>query len=504
MNRKNPLSKYSILITTLFLGLALSLALPWLDNAQGAAAEIELVKPNAPDAGIKYHVSKTGDGSDGLNWTRAFTNVQDALVVAVPPAEIWVAKGVYYPDVGSGQTNNALTSTFILTDGVALIGGFKVGDTDISDQDPQVNVTVLSGDIDWDNGGVDNTDTNGVVITAADIIGANAYHVVSAEGVTGTALLDGFTITAGKADGASYPHGLGGGLYCDGLGDGNFCSPSLKNVIFSGNLADEGGAMSNIGTLGGSSSPNLTNVTFSGNHADGSGGAMVNTGDEGGESSPELTNVTFSGNSAGSVAGAMYNSSSENGSSSPILTNVTFSGNRADQTGGAMLNYGSKNGNTSPILTNVTFSGNLAEECGAMFNSGFNGTSAPVVRNSIFWNNKDNYGNQPFCNNDAVITLSNSLFQDSFPSGGYVDGSGNIDTDPLFVTPIDPSTAPTILGDLRLKINSPAINAGNNDYVTVSFDLDGNDRIIAGTVDMGAYENQNKYPFENYMPLIKR
>jgi hypothetical protein len=43
-------------------------------------------------------------------------------------------------------------------------------------------------------------------------------------------------------------------------------------------------------------------------------------------------------------------------------------------------------------------------------------------------------------------------------------------------------------GNLRLLPDSPCINAGNNDLVVGSTDLDGNPRIFNGTVDMGAYE----------------
>jgi len=83
----------------------------------------------APDI---YDVSMAGNGLDGSRWANPFTNLQDALTVVFSPAEIRFAKGVYYPDVGSGQVDNEHTSTFVMTDGVTLIGGFNFGDTDIA------------------------------------------------------------------------------------------------------------------------------------------------------------------------------------------------------------------------------------------------------------------------------------------------------------------------------------------------------------------------------------
>jgi hypothetical protein len=64
-------------------------------------------------------------------------------------------------------------------------------------------------------------------------------------------------------------------------------------------------------------------------------------------------------------------------------------------------------------------------------------------------------------------------------------GAGNFSNEPLFVDLAG--------GDLRLQMGSPCINAGNNAYAVGTTDLDGNPRIVGGTVDVGAYEWQGPY-----------
>ena len=71
-------------------------------------------------------------------------------------------------------------------------------------------------------------------------------------------------------------------------------------------------------------------------------------------------------------------------------------------------------------------------------------------------------------------------------------GTGNIDSNPLFV---DPNGLDGIMGtkddNLRLSAGSPCIDAGENSVVDPNgSDLDGNPRVVHGTVDMGAYEFQ--------------
>jgi hypothetical protein len=145
-----------------------------------------------------------------------------------------------------------------------------------------------------------------------------------------------------------------------------------------------------------------------------------------------------------------------------------------------------------------------------MYNDGVDGINTPSIINSIVWNNLgqddkliiSNTITGTIYNYTATVVITQSLVQgagvsdSSWISGTYVDGGGNIDEDPLFLEEIDPSTAPTTTGNLRLQTSSPAIDAGENEYVPdgIVTDLDKAARIQDGNadgtaiVDMGAYE----------------
>jgi predicted outer membrane repeat protein len=338
--------------------------------------------------------------SDGSSWEDAYNDLQTALSVAASGDEIWVAEGVYYPDEGVGQVDDAVTSTFVLTDGVAIYGGFDPdhGVETMVERDWETYVTVLSGDIDHETH-PDTSDPHGVVTDTAGIAGNNAYHVVYSENVTATARLDGVTITGGRVL-AGNPESYGGGMF--NRADG---SPTLANVTFSGNAAAYGGGMANV-----ENAPTLINVTFAGNTAFHEGGGMYND-----RSHPTLTGVAFSGNAAsatGGEGGGMVNVQS-----TLALTDVAFSNNRARRIGGGMVNKSS-----NVTLMTATFSNNQAGETGWMGDGGgmYNLDSTLTLADVVF------SGNQTFLNGDggaidngsSHLSVTNATFSDNAAGDG--------------------------------------------------------------------------------------
>lgn len=326
------------------------------------------------------YAAPTAQGSgDYSSWANACT-LQTALAQAQSGDEIWVKAGVHYPGAAGNRT-----ATFALKNGVALYGGFAGMETLRDQRDWQANPTILSGDIDQnDNHGGDYINEN-----TSQIVGNNAYPIITANGVDDTTVLDGFIITAGQANESSWPNNSGAGMYNDAASpivrnttfSGNFAdwdgggmknasnsNPTLTTVTFSGNAARFGGGMEN--SLG--SGPTLTDVTFVGNNAADSGGGMYNYD----ECSPMLVNVVFSGNSAAYAGGGMYNWWYSN----PMLVNVIFSNNSAYFYGGGISNvWGS-----SPMRVNVTLNGNSAQDGGGIYNNLY--SSNPTMTRSHFKN----------------------------------------------------------------------------------------------------------------------
>jgi predicted outer membrane repeat protein len=251
---------------------------------------------------------------------------------------------------------------------------------------------------------------------------------------------------------------IGGGI-C------NYISSSLTvtNSSFNGNSAAIGGGMFNSDESG----TTLTDCSFIGNKAEYEGGGMYNI-----LSSPDITGCKFIGNSA-SDGGGIYSSID----SSPTLTNCLFNSNEAENNGGGIYSFW-----CNPVVSNCTFKANSATNGNGLACDSIdpNYISNIQITNCVVWDGGGGIWN----NDDSVITITYSDIQGGYP------GMGNIDIDPLLV---DPNGLDGIIGtdddNLRLLPESPCIDVGDNSVVDANIpDLDGNERIINGIVDMGAYE----------------
>ncbi|MBL4660056.1 MAG: hypothetical protein JKY19_06850, partial [Alcanivoracaceae bacterium] len=109
-----------------------------------------MVLTSLGSSNIHVNASAT-PGGDGRSWASAFNHLQYALDASLLINEIWVAAGIYYPDDGGGQSNNDRLASFTLIDGVSIYGGFNGTETQLDQRDPELNVTVLSGDIEQDD-----------------------------------------------------------------------------------------------------------------------------------------------------------------------------------------------------------------------------------------------------------------------------------------------------------------------------------------------------------------
>ncbi|MCL1920462.1 MAG: InlB B-repeat-containing protein [Kiritimatiellaeota bacterium] len=279
-------------------------------------------------------------------------------------------------------------------------------------------------------GGAEVTIINGGNSQRCATLGTTTSHT--------NTVLAGFTLTNG------YTSAYGGGSW----------GGTLNNCTLTGNSANNGGG-SYYGTLnnctlagnratqygGGSYYGTLNNCTLAGNRATYYGG---------GSYYGTLNNCTLTGNTADSSGG---------GSCFGTLNNCTLAGNRATQYGGG--SYGG-------TLNNCTLTGNTADSSGG-------GSYYGTLNNCIVWGNTAAGGSS---HNYYSSTFRYSCTTPA-PSGTY-NGGGNTTQNPLF--------ADAANGDFRLQSNSPCIDKGNNSYVIGDFDLDGNWRIVGGTVDMGAYE----------------
>ena len=158
-----------------------------------------LLSSAAAEAKIIYVNQALPAVGDGTTWTTAYKDLQLALKSSDAGDLIYVAKGTYYPDdFGVGFVGGDNLKSFVLK-GVKVYGGFVGGEANLTDRDPELNVTTLSGEI-WPINPADPK-TNGFERYWS-------LHVVT---LSANSTLDGINVKKGRAIGNDTPADNDGG-----------------------------------------------------------------------------------------------------------------------------------------------------------------------------------------------------------------------------------------------------------------------------------------------------
>jgi parallel beta-helix repeat protein len=244
-------------------------------------------------------------------------------------------------------------------------------------------------------------------------------------------------------------------------GGGAYSSESgFSNCVFWANSATNNG-----GGVGASEDAQPADCVIGNNYAGLNGGGVYDS--YGGS----LGYCVVSGNTALNDGGGAYNSS---------MTNCLVYGNSAAYGGGAFYE--------NPFLAVIgcTIAGNSAADNGGGV---YGQTDFPSsVINCIIYGNSAPT-NMNYAPTNAVIS---PYYSCTVPLTLAAPGQSDSDctNDPAFVNAAN--------GNFHLQSNSPCINSGYNAFVAGGTDLDGNPRIVGGTVDMGAYEYQTPVSMTSY------
>jgi trimeric autotransporter adhesin len=404
-----------------------------------------------------YYVNSNATGNnDGTSWTDAYTDLQDALInVTSNGDQIWVTSGTYKPDVSDRDASFKVYTN--------LYGGFDGTETQLSDRDMSLihttNATILSEDLlNADDATVDFNDS-----TRDD----NSKHVV--EIFSNNIEINGLTIKDGYADDTGGDDRFGAGIFKNT----SVYATTIKNCIIKNNVAFTGAGLS------------LTTTTTS---------III------------IDACIIENNLANTASGLDFHLSGTNANMNISVTNSLFNNNQTDDDSSkGRKGSGASAARLRAFFSNVVLNATLVNNTFANNNS-LGTSNSPTdyptvditrasgdfgditVSNNIFWGNTENGG---ITAKAIGRSSSNSLITTNANQGYIHNIFNNIDEDGFFLITGTTGTItvnPNFNSSFELTSSSPAVDSGNNTFITTTSDLLGNQRIFNTTVDRGAYE----------------
>ena len=235
-------------------------------------------------------------------------------------------------------------------------------------------------------------------------------------------------------------------------------------IVGNGSKTDDGGGIYNSsGTL------TLTHCMITENTAENDGGGIYNSSGR-----LRLIDCAITENTSVDDGGGIYNGGTL------TLTNCAVTDNTSVDDGGGIYNY-----DGTQTLTNCTVAGNDSGYWGGGICSYSSSSETNLYNTIVAQNTASVYGNDIYSGSlYAYNTLSSFT---NWTDSSYCEVYDS--SRPLFA---DAAAG----GDYTLAPGSQAVGVGNNTYITgYETDLNGNTRIVNGTVDLGAYEYQgNEQP----------
>lgn len=423
----------------------------------------------------------TGDGSAA----NPFRTVQKGIDVASSGDTVFVQPGVYQERINlkSGVTVQGTSADNTIIDGQQ--GGVVVKAVNVNGSTLN-GFTIQGGRSGNEGGGIYVANSTNVQILNNHITGNVTDGVWEQSNGGGVRIVNSSLLVARNKINNNFARFWGGGLY---IVVSEQKVVVEDNVIASNvaNLANGGGGLSVW--LGEQARVEIKNNQIKQNAAGNAGGGIEFAGLGSGQITGNLIsdNYTYtSDNGGGGIAleSYMYNKLRVLVANNIIKNNYTAGHTLSG--GGILVLYAL--GPETKIINN-TIVNNAARQAGGIgvyYSSrwGLPGSN-PTIANNIIWGNKTWAGEPSDLSGvgqwgwppPAAVAASYNLI-----GSGLYYGTGNISGDPQFVDAVNQ--------DFRLKLTSPAIDAGNRDYVPawLTEDFANSPRIINGQVDIGAYE----------------